>query len=221
VAGHWQAAGNPAGELPARVAAGNAAERLFGYAEAATHRQRAVELCHAHPDAAAGADIDVPRLYVRAVDALAYSGDKARAGALAEEAYRWFAGHSDPATAAVVRHRAAVSRVLEAPAAGLPLIEEALRLFEQAPPSADHANALFDYGNIFLRYGEERLQDSASALNRALQIAEAADATTLIPRILSAIAYDAFTRGRIEDGFAILARGWALALTSRHAPALA
>jgi len=32
VAGHWQAAGNPAGELPARLAAGAAAERVFGYA---------------------------------------------------------------------------------------------------------------------------------------------------------------------------------------------
>ena len=44
VAGHWQAAGNPAGELPARVAAAEAAERVFGYAEAAAHWQRAIEL---------------------------------------------------------------------------------------------------------------------------------------------------------------------------------
>ena len=34
-AGHWQAAGRPAEELPARVAAAAAAERVFGYAEAA------------------------------------------------------------------------------------------------------------------------------------------------------------------------------------------
>ena len=70
VAGHWQAAGRPAEELPARVAAAEAAERVFGYAEAAAHWQRAIELGQAQPDAAAAAGIDVPRLYVRAIDAL-------------------------------------------------------------------------------------------------------------------------------------------------------
>jgi hypothetical protein len=49
VAGHWQAAGRPAEELPARVAAAQAAEQVFGYAEAAAHWQRAIELCQAQP----------------------------------------------------------------------------------------------------------------------------------------------------------------------------
>jgi DNA-binding CsgD family transcriptional regulator len=220
-AGHWQAAGRPDEELPARVAAAKAAEQVFGYAEAAAHRQRAIELCQAHPDAAAAAGIDVPQLYVRAIDALSHSGDNARADAVAEEACRRFAGHPDPATAAVVRHRAANFRALDAPAAGRSLMEAALRLFERAPPSYDHANALFDYGNVFLRYGEEGLQASALALNRALEIAEAAGATALIPRILSTIAYDAFLRGQIEEGFVILERGWALAQAARDGPALA
>ena len=35
------------------MAAAGAAERVFGYAEAAVHWQRAIELCHAMPDAAA------------------------------------------------------------------------------------------------------------------------------------------------------------------------
>ena len=86
------------------------------------------------------------------------SGDGERAGAVAEEAYRRFADHPDPATAAVVRHRAAYFRGLDAPAAGLPLIEEALRLFEQAPPSSDHAEAWLDYASIFLLYAEGRLR---------------------------------------------------------------
>ena len=73
VARHWAAAGRAAEELPARVAAAGAAERVFGYAEAAVHWQRAIELCQAAPDAASAAraaGIDVPRLYVRAIDAL-------------------------------------------------------------------------------------------------------------------------------------------------------
>src|SRR5271166_3205395 len=218
VAGHWQAAGRPAEELPARVAAAEAAERVCGCAEAAVHWQRAIELSEAEPAAAAG--IDVPRLSVRAIDALYRAGDSVRAGLVAEEAYRRFAGHADAATAAVVCHRAAVVRAKDAPAAGLPLMEEALRLFEQAPPSSDHTNALLDYTTIFLLYGEERLQAGRTALDRALEIAEAAGATALIPRTLSVIAFTAFVRGQVEEAFAALERGWALARAARDGPAL-
>src|SRR6516165_9776368 len=218
-AGHWQAAGKPAEELPARAAAAKAAERVFGYAEAAAHRQRAIELCQAYPDVAAAAGIDVPRLYVRAIDALFNSGDSERAGAVAEEAYRRFASHPDPATAAVVRHCAAYFRTDDTAAASQ-LMVEALRLFEQAPPSFDHADALLDYATIFLLFVERRPQASLAALGRALEIAETAGATAMIPRILSATAFCTFVRGQVDEGFAILARGWALARASRDGPAL-
>ena len=220
VAGHWQAAGRPAEELPARVAAAGAAERVFGYAQAAAHWQRASELGLAQPDATAAAGIDSPRLYVRAIDAFFRAGDSVRAGLVAEEAYRRFAGHPDPGTAAVVRHRAAYFRANDAPAAGLPLMEEALRLFEQAPPSSDHADALLDYASIFLLFAEGRVQASVTALDRALEVAEAAGATALIPRILPVIAEGAFVRGQVEEGFAALERGWALARAARDGPAL-
>jgi DNA-binding CsgD family transcriptional regulator/tetratricopeptide (TPR) repeat protein len=220
VAGHWQAAGRPAEELPARIAAAQDAERVFGYHEAAVHWQRAIELGQAQSEAAAAAGIDVPRLSLRAIDAFYHSGYSARADLVAEEAYRRFAGHPDPATAAVVCHRAAVVRARTDPGAGLPLIEEALRLFEQAPPSADHVNALLDYTTIFLLYGEERVQAGRAALERALEIAEAAGVTGLIPRALSVIAFTAFVRGRVEEAFAALEQGWALARASRDGPGL-
>src|SRR5271166_4532423 len=220
VAGHWQAAGRPAEELQARVAAAGAAERVFGYAQAAAHWQRAIELGLAQPDAAAAAGIDSPRLYMRAIDAFFRAGDSVRAGLAAEEAYRRFVGHPDPGTAAVVRHRAAYFRANDAPANGLPLMEEALRLFEQAPPSSDHADALLDYASIFLLFAEGRVQASVAALDRALEIAEAAGATALIPRILPVIAEGAFVRGQVEEGFAALERGWALARAARDGPAL-
>ena len=227
VAGHWQAAGRLAEELPARIAAAEAAERVCGCAEAAAHWQRAIALSEARPDAAAAAGIGVPRLSVRAIDALYRAGDSGRAGLVAEEAYRRFATDPDPSTAAVVRHRAAVvrhraavSRANDAPDAGLRLMEEALRLFDQAPPSSDHAEALLDYANTFLWWAEEQLQASRTALNRALEIAEAAGATPLIPRIVSIIAGVAFMHGQVEDGFAALERGWALARVAQDAPAL-
>jgi DNA-binding CsgD family transcriptional regulator/tetratricopeptide (TPR) repeat protein len=218
VAGHWQAAGRPAEELLARLAAAGAAEQVFGYAQAAAHWQRAIELSQTESAAAAG--IDVPRLFVRAIDAFYHAGDSTRAGLAAEEAHRRFAGHADPATAAVVCHRAAVVRAKNASATGLPLMEEAIRLFELAPPSSDYANALIDYATIFLLYAGDRLQAGRTALNRALEIAETAGATALIPRTLSVIAFTSFVRGQVEDGFAALERGWALARAAGQGPAL-
>jgi DNA-binding CsgD family transcriptional regulator len=220
-AGHWQAAGRPAEELPARIAAGQAAERVFGYAQAAAHWQRAIELSQAHPDvAAAAAGPDLPRLYVRAIDALYLAGESQRAGVLAQEAYRHYAGHADPATAAVVHHRGAFFRTLDAPAAGLPLMQQALRLFELSPPSYDHAHALLDYAAFFVQYVEERLAANVDVLNRALQIAEAAGATALIPRAVSTIAYQAFMRGQVKEGFAALERGRAGPMESCDSAAL-
>ena len=214
VAGHWQAAGRPAQELPARVVAAEAAERVFGYAEAAVHWQRAIELCQAQPGAAqpgaaSAGRIDEPGLYLRAIDALWWSGAGVRARLVAEEAYHRFGGHPDPAIAAAVRHRAGSAQRLDAPAAGLALIEEALRLYEQAPPSARHAEACLDYA-VFLLFAQAR-HEAFPALNRALEIAEAVGATALIPRILGSCAADAFRRGQVEEGFAFLDRGWALA----------
>jgi DNA-binding CsgD family transcriptional regulator/tetratricopeptide (TPR) repeat protein len=223
VARHWGAAGRAAEELPARVTAAGAAERVFGYAEAAVHLQRAIELCEAmltDGSTVQAADIDVPRLYVRAVDALELSGDGERASELAQDAYRRFAHHPDPATAAVAHHRAAHFQSIEAPATGLPLIEEALRLFGQAPPSADHAEAWLDYGQRFLVHAEGRLDAGHAALERAVEIAEATGATALIARILPWLGSQAFDRGQIEEGFAIFQRGRTLAETSGDSTAL-
>jgi DNA-binding CsgD family transcriptional regulator/tetratricopeptide (TPR) repeat protein len=212
IAGHWAAAGRAAEELPARVAAATFAERVFGYAEAAAHWQRAIGLCHQVPGAAA--DIDLPRQYVRAVDALNISGDSDRARELAGEAYRRFAAHPDPATAAVIHLRAGYFRGLTAPADGLPLITEALRLFEQAPPSADQAEAWLHYATIFLFMAEGRQEDSRAALTRSLEIAQAAGAAALIPRILAWLAIHTGLRGQLTEGFAFLRRARAAAEAS-------
>ena len=220
VAGHWQAAGRPAQELPARVAAAKAAERVFGYAQAAAHWQRAIELARAQPDAAPAAGIEAPQLYVLAVHALSHSGDSGQAGLAAEEAYCRFASHPDPAAAAVVRHLAAFFRGLDGHAAGLPLMEEALRLYDQAPPSLDHAEALCDYASLFMLNVAGRLQASVAPLNRALEIAQAVGARALIPRILCLTAWVAFVSGQVDEGFAALERGWALAHASQDGPSL-
>ena len=178
------------------------------------HWLRAIELCQAQSGIADGAGVDLPRMYVRAIDALQLAGDSAGAATVAEEACRRFARHSNPVTAGVVCHRAAYWRAVESPAAGLALIEEALRLFGQAPPCAEQASAWCDYGAHFLYLFQDRLRDGEAALHRALQIAEAAGATTQIPDILARLAGLVFDLGQAEEGFAFLQRGWALAQAS-------
>jgi hypothetical protein len=180
-AGHWAAPGRSDEELRARLTAARAAEQVFAYADAAAHWQRAIELCQAEPGADLGDGLDVPRLYIRAVDVLEASGDRPRADVVAEEAYRRFADHRDPATAAVIHLRVGFQRGVDSPAAGLPLMEEALRLLEGAPPSAEHAWAWFRYANLMRHMGRSPAEVRA-ALDRGLVVAEAAGATTAIAR---------------------------------------
>ena len=69
-------------------------------------------------------------------------------------------------------------------------------------------------------HAEGRLEAGRTALDRAVEIAEAAGATTLIPRLLPWQGLQAFLRGQIEEGFAILHRGRALAQASGDGTAL-
>lgn len=214
-AGHWQAAGRPAEELPARVAAARTAERVFGYEQAAGHWQRAIELWPDVPGATAAAGISLPRIYVHAIDALHVGGDRTRAGELAEEAYGRFSGHTDPETAAVIGVRAAVFRELRSPDEARPLIEAALRLFADCPASAEKAEAWFRYAANFLFHAEGRVDVSSAALNRALDIAEEANAIGVAARVLSFLALNAFLCGQVDEGFSFLQRGTVLADASQ------
>ena len=161
---------------------------------------------------------EMPEWYLRAMDARHLAGDAEGAGVLAEEAYCRFAGHPDLAIAAVVRERAARFRgigdvFLGGPSAigsGIPLITEALALFDQTPPSAGHAEALFYYGH-YLFSGEGQHEEGIRAARRGLAIAEAAGATTLIPRMQPLLAYHLFLGGQVDEGFAVLRRARVLA----------
>jgi DNA-binding CsgD family transcriptional regulator len=217
VAGHWQAASRPAEELPSRVAAAKAAERVFGHAQAAGHWQRAIELWPGVPSAAGLAGLGLPQVYVRAIAAAELSGGIRQARVLAEEAYRRFAGHPDPATAAVICYRTGYLRGHYDPDAGFPLVEEALALFERCPPSAEHAEALYHYAYTFLLTAYGRWDDYLPALARALQVAEAAGATGVIPRIL---ARTPPSDGTVEEKFATLHRARAAAEAAADAAAL-
>jgi ATP/maltotriose-dependent transcriptional regulator MalT len=219
VAGHWAAAGRAAEELPARVRAAEAAERVFDYTEAARHWRRAIDLFERVPDAKQLAGMDLPYLYVRDLDALWAVGDRAGRDMLADEAYRRFADHADSSVAAAIHLRAAWARWEWSPADARLLFEQALRLFEQVPPSVDHAKAWSAYaGFLLLVEGTEDAQ--RTALTRALEVAEAAGASSVAAGIQVHLAHDACLRGQIAEGFAMVERARALAVASGDGEAL-
>jgi DNA-binding CsgD family transcriptional regulator/tetratricopeptide (TPR) repeat protein len=228
-AGHWLAAGRPDRELPARVTAGLAAERVFGYAQVAAHFLRAIELWRDLPGLG-GRPASVPSgtgprgtgpqetgmpglpgLYVRAVDALRIAGDIERAGALAEEAYSLFAGHPDPDTAAAVTIRAAESRMASRPEAARQLFQEAISVVSDGPPSAVQAEAWYQYGRVFQETGAGDQETSRAALERAAEIAAAAGAVALVPRSLVLLSELLSMRDDKEESLALLGRARELA----------
>ena len=223
-AGHWAAAGRDAEELRLRVRAAEAAERVFGFAEAAAHWQRAIELGQRPTATRELTGIDLPGWYLRAVDALLLGGDSPQAGVLADEACRLYAGHPDPAVAAVIQERAGRLRGLgatllgqpDASDGGLALVKEALRLFEQAPPSIDKAEAWYYYALLF---GETQPDVFVAAANRALDIGAKVGATALMSRTLSLLTLRSFNEGRVEEGFRLIHRARALAIRSGDADA--
>ena len=99
---------------------------------------------------------------------------------------------------------------------GLALIKQALRLFEQAPPSVDQAEAWYYYAMLF---GETQPDVFISAAERALDIAETVKATSLTSRTLSLLTLGSFNEGRIQDGFRLIHRARALATRSGDADA--
>jgi hypothetical protein len=84
-------------------------------------------------------------------------------------------------------------------------MKEALRLFE-GMATAEHAQAWYGYAYAFLWKGGGHREEILAALERALDVAEAAGAATLIPRILCERAVQSFLHGEVEEGFRLLAR---------------
>jgi ATP/maltotriose-dependent transcriptional regulator MalT len=216
-AGHWAAAGRVAEELPARVHAAEAAERVLGYAEAARHWQRAIELCALAPNPDLPAGPDLPHMYIRGVNALFTAGEPA--DGLAEEAYRRFAHHPDPAIAASIHLRAAYSRMDTDPPASTRATQQALRLFEQLPPSVDKAKAWRHLG-LLLVFSQGPGDARRAAFTRGLEVAEAVDAPGVAAIIQVYLAQEACLHGGVAEGIELAQRARALADASGDLEAL-
>ncbi|MEV6491657.1 AAA family ATPase, partial [Actinoplanes sp. NPDC051633] len=205
VAGHWAAAGRPADELRATVAAAEAALQVFAFGQAADLWLRAIDLSQRLPDAAARLNLDPAGLHLSAIDALGCCGRREEAARLTEQTYHRFAAWPDRAIAARVHSLTGSSRSIDDPAAARPLYDEALRLFTGTPASREHAESLLHYANGFRGQGQS--DAGLSHLDQALVVAEAAGATDVAIIVLANLARLHIVNGRLDDAFASLQRG--------------
>jgi DNA-binding NarL/FixJ family response regulator len=193
LAAHWDAAGEPARALPARVQAGLAAERAHAFAEAHRHYQRALELWDRIPNPGRPAGLDRVDLLARTADAAAFTGAAERAVALLEDALAQVARAVEPVRAAELLARLGDHRHVAGDEAGaLAASEQAERLLAGRPPSAERAHVLATHAyalSMSLRPKEAILQgEEAIACARAVGAqAEEAKALDVLAGDLAAL----------------------------------
>jgi DNA-binding CsgD family transcriptional regulator/tetratricopeptide (TPR) repeat protein len=105
LAHQWHRAGEHAGALRASVAAGMDASRLYAFAEARGHFERALELWEEVAPAAGSLPVDRVELLARAAQAARFAGDAQRAIALCEEALDRLDYAAEPIRAALLYER--------------------------------------------------------------------------------------------------------------------
>ena len=102
---HWARAGDPAQALVASVQAGLAAERVFGYGEALSHFQRAVELWNQDPPDRDSSSLDLVGLLARAAQAARWMGESDQAFDLCRRALDTVDHEAEPLRAAALYER--------------------------------------------------------------------------------------------------------------------
>jgi DNA-binding CsgD family transcriptional regulator len=174
---HWDAAGDPAHALPARVHAGSAARRAHAFAEAAHHYQRALELWERVPNSSRPTGLDQVDLLTWVAEAIAFTGQIHRAVVCLEDAV-------DRVNPIAESHRAAqllvrlgeYHREVGDEAAALATLTEAEQLLAAAPPSPTQARALAAHAYALLL--GRRTEEAKARCEEALSVARAVGART-------------------------------------------
>jgi tetratricopeptide (TPR) repeat protein len=178
LAAHWDAAGEPARALPARVQAGLAAERARAFAEARQHYQRALQLWERVADPGRPAGLDRVELLARAAAAVALTGAAGDAAGLLQDALGRIEPAAEPVRAAVLLTRLETHRRVAGDEAGaVAALAQAERLVTGAPPSAEVARVLAAcaYGLLLRARPEQAIACSEAAIGAARAVGATAE----------------------------------------------
>jgi DNA-binding CsgD family transcriptional regulator len=151
---HWEAAGEAAQALPARVQAGLAAERTRAFAEADRHYQRALALWEQVADPGRPAGLDWVDLVTRAAEVAGFTGTTERAVELLERALGQVDQAGEPVRAAMLLRLLGghLHEALDDDAA-LAAYAQAEQLLATEAPSAERARVLADHAHGLVETG--------------------------------------------------------------------
>ncbi|MGI9022892.1 MAG: helix-turn-helix transcriptional regulator [Acidimicrobiales bacterium] len=219
---HWYEAGEPALALPAAFAAAVAAERVYGYAEAQRHYERALELWdRVGGGTSLGASpIDVDRLglFERAAEAANLAGDHARAIALVRAALSEGDGKAgvDAAEETDLVRRGLLQERLGCylwaagkSEAALAAYDEAAGLVPFEQPTAVRARVVAAQAQALMLAG--RYRDSKERAEEALEVARLARARAEEGHVLATLGVDLAFLGHAAAGVTLLEEARAIA----------
>jgi DNA-binding CsgD family transcriptional regulator/tetratricopeptide (TPR) repeat protein len=207
---HWDAAGEPAQALPARIEAGVAAERAHAFAEAARHFQRALVLWDRVPDRGRPAGLDRVDLFVRTADAVAFTAAVQRAVELLEDGLAQVDPGAEPVRAAELQARLGDHRRVAGDEAGaLAAFEQAERLLVGTPPSAERARVLAAHAYALGR--SVRPEEAIGRSEEAVACARAVGARPEEARALRVLAVDLAVLGQPDRAITLALEARAIA----------
>jgi DNA-binding CsgD family transcriptional regulator len=211
IAHHWWQAGEQPQALTAAVRAGLAAEGIPAPAEAADHFSRALELWDAVEDAEQRSGIERVELLARAAEAMAWTGDSARAVELVGAALTLVDEIDDPAGAGVLHERRGwYMWWLNRPEDGLADYEHAVRLIPPEPATFERAQAVAGLGFMLEVVG--RPAEARDRCEEAVAAARAAGARAPEARALAILGMKmAFVGGDVPAGIELIRHARALA----------
>jgi DNA-binding CsgD family transcriptional regulator/tetratricopeptide (TPR) repeat protein len=187
VAVHWDAAGEWAQALPARVRAALAAEQARALAEADGHYQRALTLWERVPRPGQPGGLDWVGLLARAAETAAFVAAPERATMLVEQALDAVDRTAEPVRAAELLAQLGFDHDRAGQEAeALAAFEEAERLVEGTPPSAERARVLAGHARTLAATWHTR--QAAARCEEAIAVARAIGARAIESHALSTLA---------------------------------
>jgi predicted ATPase len=171
---HWVRAHDPVHALPATIQAGLQAQAAYAFADAQQHFETALELWDQVPDAAKQAALSRARVLRHAAESAYTAGDPVRAIALTRAALAQVDPGDDPVRAGLLHGRLGGYLAATGGQGAMAEYEQAVALVPPAPPLAERAEVLAEFGQALMI--QARYRDSCALCEEAIAIASQVDA---------------------------------------------
>jgi DNA-binding CsgD family transcriptional regulator len=174
LAHHWYAAHDLERALPAAVAAGLAAEKVYAFAEAQRQFERALELWEQVPAVHGDLGMDRVDLLIHAADAAQRNGGFDRAVALVRAALKEVDAGAEPLRAGVLTARLAHFLRTSGKQGAFATYKEAVELVPPEPPTRERAMVLALFGQALML--KPMFEEAREVTEEAIAVAQAAGA---------------------------------------------